>query len=246
MTKDKYQNRFIWDESAEEWSSKQKHPVTGKERLRNAFRDEDETGVESVFFIINRKIRAELNRLLDQLAPNEKLLELTAGSGGFGMYARNLFNKVKQQLVVSDYSLGMLKGHDLDVKNRVQCQLEDHLPFKTGGFSRVISIFGMRYTDNHENVIEEVIRVLKPDGQAIIIDYLTLGHKLEKRHFDPRKILRNLGAEELEVIQDDLGNFFAKFSWGDVIFELKILVSQELNEDNGFDKEPLWVLRIFN
>lgn len=99
------------------------------------------------------------------------ILDIGCGNGAF---LRSLANKVDQAYGV-DASAGMLKVasqkvNQLGLKNIQFSKIDGpKLPFPDNHFDTVTSVLSFRYLD-WDPMIQEILRVLKPGGQLLILD----------------------------------------------------------------------------
>jgi len=105
--------------------------------------------------------------------PGEKVLEVGCGLG------TDLVEYAKHGALVSGVDLGQeqvdlprlnLQLHHLPCDSMLPADAEN-LPFADGSFDLVYSFGVLHHTPNTDKAIAEVRRVLKPDGQAIIMLY---------------------------------------------------------------------------
>jgi len=69
----------------------------------------------------------------------------------------------------------------------------DAFPFPDSVFDTVVSFFGMRYSPIIP-VINEMKRVVKPNGKILLFDFDTIGHPLEEAVFSPDKLRSKVGV----------------------------------------------------
>lgn len=111
---------------------------------------------------------------LKEIQP-KKILDIATGTGDFAIAALKLN---PEEVVGVDISQGMLdvgiekmkrKGYD----NVVRMQLGDSekLPFEDGYFDALTVGFGVRNYENLEKGLADMLRVLKPGGKAVILEF---------------------------------------------------------------------------
>lgn len=116
---------------------------------------------------------------LAALRPGEQVLDL---AGGTGDLARLMAPRVGRhgRVVVSDINAAMLGvGRDrlLDSGLSAQTQLgfaqadAEQLPFDDNTFDCVTIAFGLRNVTAKENALAAMLRVLKPGGRALILEF---------------------------------------------------------------------------
>lgn len=82
--------------------------------------------------------------------------------------------------VAGDWAKEMLKLHEY--QHKAQMNLNAPFPFASEIFSAVTSFFGLRYTNAPSLVLNEMIRVLKPHGRLLIVDFENPGEKIHPEH----------------------------------------------------------------
>ena len=111
---------------------------------------------------------------LKELNP-KKILDIATGTGDFALAALKIN---PQEVVGIDISEGMLAvGKDKmiakKVDNIISMQLADseNLPFKDNYFDGLTVGFGVRNFENLEKGLAEMLRVIRPGGKAIILEF---------------------------------------------------------------------------
>jgi len=117
-----------------------------------------------------RKAIAELKELNPK-----KILDIATGTGDFALAALKIN---PQEVVGIDISEGMLAvGKDKmiakKVDNIISMQLADseNLPFEDNYFDGLTVGFGVRNFENLEKGLAEMLRVIRPGGKAIILEF---------------------------------------------------------------------------
>jgi demethylmenaquinone methyltransferase/2-methoxy-6-polyprenyl-1,4-benzoquinol methylase len=123
---------------------------------------------------IDKIWRKKAIRELKELNP-ERILDIATGTGDFAIAALKLKPK---EVVGVDISSGMLdvgkeKMKRKGVDNIVRMELGDSedLPFDTGYFDGITVGFGVRNFENLEKGLGEMLRVLRPGGKAVILEF---------------------------------------------------------------------------
>jgi len=102
-----------------------------------------------------------------------KILDICTGTGDLALY----LNKINPNtnVVGIDFSDKMLQEANKKKKNNknIQFLIADgrELPFEDNTFDVITIGFGLRNIENYERVIDEIKRVLKPQGQVLNIDF---------------------------------------------------------------------------
>ena len=111
---------------------------------------------------------------LKELNP-KKILDIATGTGDFALAALKIN---PQEVVGIDISEGMLAvGKDKmiakKVDNIISMQLADseNLPFEDNYFDGLTVGFGVRNFENLEKGLAEMLRVIRPGGKAIILEF---------------------------------------------------------------------------
>lgn len=123
-----------------------------------------------------------------RIRPEHKVLDL---AGGTGDVARLILPRLKsaEQLVLADLNNSMLtvgRNRLLDagyMVPAVQCNAEQ-LPFASRSFDRVTMAFGLRNVVSKEHALAELVRVLRPGGEAFILEFSPVTHPLIQKPYD--------------------------------------------------------------
>jgi demethylmenaquinone methyltransferase/2-methoxy-6-polyprenyl-1,4-benzoquinol methylase len=105
----------------------------------------------------------------------KRILDIATGTGDFAIAALRL---QPTEVVGIDISEGMLGVGELKMKqkkvdNIVKMQLGDseNLPFEDDYFDALTVGFGVRNFENLEKGLAEMLRVIRPNGKAIILEF---------------------------------------------------------------------------
>jgi demethylmenaquinone methyltransferase/2-methoxy-6-polyprenyl-1,4-benzoquinol methylase len=105
----------------------------------------------------------------------KKIIDIATGTGDFAIAALKL---KPEEVVGLDISAGMLAvGEQKMIKrkfnNIIKMQLGDseNIPYETNYFDALTVGFGVRNFENLELGLAEMLRVLKPGGKAIILEF---------------------------------------------------------------------------
>lgn len=118
--------------------------------------------------------RKKAIRLLREFHP-KRMLDVATGTGDFAIEALSL-NPDKVTGV--DISEGMLevgrkklKERKLDTRIELRSGDSEKLPFEDNFFDAVIVAFGVRNFENLELGLKEMLRVVKPGGNVVILEF---------------------------------------------------------------------------
>jgi len=118
--------------------------------------------------------RKKAVKLLKPYQP-KLILDVATGTGDFALEALQLN---PERIIGIDISEGMLevgrkKMKDKKVDDRIQLQLGDseNLPFEENKFDAIIVAFGVRNFENLERGLSEMLRVVKPGGNIVILEF---------------------------------------------------------------------------
>lgn len=105
----------------------------------------------------------------------KRILDLATGTGDFAIALMRLN---PSEIIGMDISAGMLDVGKVKMKKRkidsiVKMQLGDseNLPFEDGYFDALTVGFGVRNYENLEKGLSEMLRVLRPEGMAVILEF---------------------------------------------------------------------------
>ena len=128
------------------------------------------------------------------LPPEANILEIAAGSNNSIYYPEN-FNMSRVTAVDASPEMMQLNpsGHKIiaDVRKRLE--------FPSSSFSLALCMFGMRYLENQEEVLENMHRVVIPEQWVVCIDYYNAWHDDAVRVFDINQLSKF--ASNLQVQQ---------------------------------------------
>ena len=107
--------------------------------------------------------------------PVKKIIDIATGTGDFAIAA---FKLNPEEVIGLDISAGMLAvGEQKMIKNKVdsviKMQLGDseNIPYDSNYFDALTVGFGVRNFENLELGLTEMLRVLKPGGKAVILEF---------------------------------------------------------------------------
>ena len=123
---------------------------------------------------IHKGWRKKAVRILKVKQP-QRILDVASGTGDFAIEA--LKTNAKKVIGV-DISEGMLnvgkeKIRKLNLTDKIELQVADaeHLPFTDNYFDAITVGFGVRNFENLELGLKDMLRVLKPSGDLVIIEF---------------------------------------------------------------------------
>ncbi|KXW59380.1 bifunctional demethylmenaquinone methyltransferase/2-methoxy-6-polyprenyl-1,4-benzoquinol methylase UbiE [Ferrovum myxofaciens] len=146
--------------------------------------------VASRYDVMNDLMSAGMHRLwkkftlqISGVRSGYRVLDLASGSGDL---ARGFAKKTGKEglVVMTDINPAMLsRGRDRALDQgfllpTLQCDAEQ-LPFPTGYFHCVSVAFGLRNMTHKERALEEMYRVLKPGGCALILEFSKIWEPLK-------------------------------------------------------------------
>ncbi|MGY8793453.1 MAG: ubiquinone/menaquinone biosynthesis methyltransferase, partial [Gammaproteobacteria bacterium] len=113
-------------------------------------------------------------RLLKNHQP-KLILDIATGTGDFAIEALSLN---PEKIIGVDISEGMLSiGREKLIKKNLTDKIEllsgdsEVLPFEDNFFDAVIVSFGVRNFENLEKGLSDMLRVLKPGGKVVILEF---------------------------------------------------------------------------
>ena len=148
-----------------------------KQQVENMF-----DGIAHNYDFLNRLLSFRIdvlwrNRVIKMLKPfkPQRILDVATGTADLAIALQKLN---PQSIIGIDISAGMLaigqqKIEQKKLNNNITLQKADseNLPFEDNYFDAVTVAFGVRNFENLEKGLSEIRRVLKPDGQFIILEF---------------------------------------------------------------------------
>lgn len=123
---------------------------------------------------IDKLWRKKAVRDLKPLQP-KKILDIATGTGDFGL---ELLKLNPDQIIGLDISSGMLEVGRVKMKKKkvdhiISMVLGDseNIPYEDGYFDALTVAFGVRNFENLEKGLSEMLRVLRPGGKAVILEF---------------------------------------------------------------------------
>jgi len=152
---------------------------TKKDRVASVF-----TSVADQYDLMNDLMSLGLHRIWKKIAiqramiePDQLVLDL---AGGTGDLSQHILSKLKGSghVILSDINNAMLKKGqqrfvDIGITKGLSFAQSDAevLPFPNNTFDRVMMGFGLRNVTHKEKALQEICRVLKPMGRAVILEF---------------------------------------------------------------------------
>ena len=107
--------------------------------------------------------------------PVKKIIDIATGTGDFAIAALKLN---PEEVIGLDISAGMLAvGEQKMIKNKVDSIIKmqvgdsENIPYDSNYFDALTVGFGVRNFENLELGLTEMLRVLKPGGKAVILEF---------------------------------------------------------------------------
>ncbi|MEM6642009.1 MAG: bifunctional demethylmenaquinone methyltransferase/2-methoxy-6-polyprenyl-1,4-benzoquinol methylase UbiE [Bacteroidota bacterium] len=123
---------------------------------------------------IDIRWRKKAVKMLQKDSPKQ-LLDIATGTGDFAIEALKLN---PEKIIGVDISEGMLNVGREKMKKRgfdhiidMQSGDSENLHFSDNNFDAIIVAFGVRNFENLEKGLQEMLRVLKPGGKAVILEF---------------------------------------------------------------------------
>ncbi|NRA11176.1 MAG: bifunctional demethylmenaquinone methyltransferase/2-methoxy-6-polyprenyl-1,4-benzoquinol methylase UbiE [Crocinitomicaceae bacterium] len=170
------------EEEEEEESKVEKEETSGKDSSKKEEVAEMFNNISKRYDFLNHFLSMGIDRLwrkksikqLEEIQP-KRILDIATGTGDFAIAALKLN---PDEVIGVDISQGMLdmgiqkmekRGYD----NTIKMLLGDSesLPFNDNYFDALTVGFGVRNYENLEQGLSDMLRVLKPGGKAVILEF---------------------------------------------------------------------------
>ena len=147
---------------------------------------------------IDKLWRKKAIKMLRDIQP-KKIIDLATGTGDFAIAALKLN---PTEVAGVDISEGMLAKGRIKMKKRKVDNIismnygdSENLPFEDNYFDALTVGFGVRNYENLEKGLSEMLRVIRPDGRAIILEFSKPKHFPVKQLFNfySKRIIPFLG-----------------------------------------------------
>ena len=175
--------------------------------------------VASNYDLMNDLMSAGVHRLWKRMTiemsgvrPGNKVLDIAGGTGDLAAKFSRIVGK-DGYVVLADINDSMLKvGRDrlmdLGVVDNVKFSQSDaqHLPFPDNTFDIITIAFGLRNVTDKELALKSMLRVLKPGGRLLVLEFSKPGNPILSKIYDTYSfsILPKLGklfADDAESYQ---------------------------------------------
>lgn len=143
--------------------------------------------------------------------PGMKVLDLAGGTGDLTAKFSHIVGN-KGQVTLADINDSMLKVGREKLRNRgvvgnvnyVQANAEA-LPFPDNHFDIITIAFGLRNVTDKDSAIRSMLRVLKPGGKLLVLEFSKPQHDIMRKIYDlySFKILPKMG----DIITKDAGSY---------------------------------------
>ncbi len=125
-----------------------------------------------------------------QVKPGDRVLDLAGGTGDIAALLKERVG-AEGSVVLGDINAGMLSVGRDRLTNRglvlgldyVQCNAEA-LPFPDNSFDLVTIAFGLRNVTHKEDAIASMLRVLKPGGRLLVLEFSKPTNQLFSKAYD--------------------------------------------------------------
>jgi SAM-dependent methyltransferase len=145
-----------------------------------------------------------------RLEPGMRVLDAGCGAGTFEHF---IAGKNPPQVTVDalESSMGMLdearrKCRHVGFVKFLAADLNGRLPFDDATFDRIVSLNVLHVLDDHDYVLEELLRVLKPDGRLVISSPLP-NHNVAALISDHLRRIENIWGTHRKIVR------FAESVW---------------------------------
>lgn len=129
------------------------------------------------------------SRMIQELKPNKKLLDMAAGTGDISKLYYQKCNH--PDITLADINLDMLKNGKKKLIDRniykglkFACSDAENLPFKDFSFDYYTIAFGIRNVTNISKALSEAHRVLLPGGKFICMEFAQVSNEFLSKCYD--------------------------------------------------------------
>ncbi len=168
--------RIFWDLRAKDWYS---HDVISTDYLI--------------------KVKNSLASYIRNIPFQGTVLDIAAGANNAVYYPDGFDMTNVTALDIAPKMLALNpSGHKILANVEHGLQLADNL------FNRVVSVFGMRYFKNHEEVLLEAVRVTSPGGWVVFVDFDMSYISIEVNEFNAGLLAKFANSFGLKTVQEIL------------------------------------------
>jgi len=123
-----------------------------------------------ISLLMHRIIKYDVIRRLPELRDHAKILDLCCGTGDI---TNLLYHKYHKAVITGvDFSEEMLRiARDKNKKLKFEQANCLNLPYPDNSFDLITMSFGLRNTENYDKALDEINRVLKPEGIFVHLDF---------------------------------------------------------------------------
>ena len=155
-------------------------------------------------------IEKERKFTLEKAGPIQgKILEIGTGKGHFTLELAKLGYKfISVDISEQAQEIARQAIKQLGLGEYVDFRVEDaeHLSFKDKNFKTIFSINTIHHLKNPLKVIDEMIRIMSPDGKIVLSDFTTEGFEVVNKIHKSEGRQHNKGKINLSSIKDYLAN----------------------------------------
>lgn len=197
------------------------------------------TGERLETFISNESTTAHLHRyaMAIQLVNGKNVLDIACGEG----YGTRLLANICDRITGVDIDEETVeKAKNKYIANNIEFLVgsADNIPAATGSIDVVVSFETLEHHDKHHEMMQEIVRVLKPDGILIISSPDKKNYSDAINYKNPFHV-KELYAEEFREL---VGQYFQYNSfYGQALFKGSLIMAEDAslkfkNFGGGFEK----------
>lgn len=153
--------------------------------------------VASKYDLMNDLMSGGVHRLwkrftieLSAVRPGQKVLDIAGGTGDLAYKFSKLVGD-KGQVVLSDINASMLNvGRDRLIDRGVDSNVQyvqldaQHIPFEDNSFDCITISFGLRNVTDKDLALRSMLRVLKPGGRLLVLEFSKPKNSLLEKVYD--------------------------------------------------------------
>ncbi len=168
------------------------------------------SNVYNLFMMCNRKMYESVYCLIRSRIKDKNVLELATGTG---LVAKNVAESARR-MTASDYSEKMInkaKKGKLPVNLSFSVQNAENLSYSDNSYDVVIISNALHIMSSPEKVLDEIKRVIKPDGTMIAPTFVHGKMNIAQEIY--AKILKFFGFNAVKWSNDEFLNFLKSNGW---------------------------------